>query len=75
MASSINIMQDRITRSRLAGEPADILLSPQLAAIGLLQFDRTADCIEEGRACVERHRQEILELTGAARQAATYLRR
>lgn len=54
MMSAINIMQDRITRSRLAGEPADVILSPRLADIGFLEFNRGAEAIEEGRACVER---------------------
>ena len=54
LASSLNIMQDRITRSRMAGDPPNITLSPRLSHIGLLEFDRAAEAIEEGRACVER---------------------
>lgn len=54
LASTINIMQDRITRSRLAGEPADILLTPHLSHIGLMEFNRAEEAIEEGRHCVER---------------------
>ena len=54
LASSINIMQDRITRSRMAGDPPDIILSPRLGHIGLLEFDRATEAINEGRACVER---------------------
>lgn len=55
VASSINIMQDRITRSRLAGEPADLLLNPLVSHIGLLEFNRGREAIAEGRACVDRH--------------------
>ncbi|HUH37442.1 MAG TPA: patatin-like phospholipase family protein [Spongiibacteraceae bacterium] len=54
MLGAINIMQDRLTRSRLAGEPADLVLSPRLSHIGLMEFNRGADAIAEGRACVER---------------------
>jgi NTE family protein len=36
IASSINITQDRITRSRMAGDPPDILLAPKLSHIGVL---------------------------------------
>jgi NTE family protein len=54
MLSSINIMQDRITRSRLAGEPPDVMLIPRLADIGLLEFNRATEAIAEGRACVMR---------------------
>lgn len=54
IASSINIMQDRITRSRMAGDPPDILLAPRLGKIGLLEFDRAEEAIDEGRRAVER---------------------
>lgn len=54
LAGSINIMQDRITRSRMAGDPADLMLTPRLAHIGLLEFDQADEVIAEGRTCVER---------------------
>lgn len=54
LATSIQIMQTRISRSRLAGEPADVLLSPRLARLALMDFHRGADAISEGRAEVER---------------------
>ncbi len=59
LAGSINIMQDRITRSRMAGDPPDVLLSPRLAQLGLLEFDRAAEGIEEGYNCVMRSRDAI----------------
>lgn len=49
MASSINIMQVRVTRSRLAGEPADLLVQPRLAHIGIMDYDRGRAAIDEGR--------------------------
>nr|WP_211108312.1 patatin-like phospholipase family protein [Azospirillum sp. OGB3] len=48
MAGSIDIMQDRITRSRLAGEPPDVLIAPRLAHIGILEFDRAEEVVEIG---------------------------
>ncbi len=54
LASSINIMQDRITASRLADDPPDVLITPQLATIGMLEFDRAVEAIKEGRAAVRR---------------------
>jgi NTE family protein len=54
MTSSINIMQVRIARSRLAGEPADVLLTPLLGGMGLMDYHRGREAIEEGRAAVER---------------------
>jgi NTE family protein len=52
LANSINIMQDYITRARLAGEPPHVLLAPRLADIGLMEFNRAAEAIAEGRHCV-----------------------
>lgn len=54
LVGSINIMQDRITRSRLAGDPPDLVLAPRLSHLGLMEFDRAGEAIDEGRACVQR---------------------
>ena len=53
VAQSIDIMQVRITRSRLAGEPADVLIQPRLGGMGIFDFHRAAPAIEEGRAAVQ----------------------
>lgn len=53
MQNSISIMSVRIARSRLAGEPADVLISPRLAQLGLMDFHRGAEAIAEGEAAVE----------------------
>ena len=62
IAASINIVQDRITRSRMVGEPPDILITPELADIGLLEFYRATECIEEGKESVRRALPEIERL-------------
>lgn len=54
MISSLGIVQDRITRSRLAGEPPDVHITPRLGHIGLFEFDRAEEIIAEGEAAVER---------------------
>jgi NTE family protein len=53
LASSINIMQVLITRSRLAGEPADVLITPQLGRLGLMDFYRAGVAIDAGRKATE----------------------
>ncbi|MBW8329930.1 MAG: patatin-like phospholipase RssA [Thiobacillus sp.] len=53
LASSINIMQVLITRSRLAGEPADVMVTPLLADLGLMEFHRAGIAIDAGRHAVE----------------------
>jgi len=53
VASSLNIMQVRISRSRMAGEPPDVIVVPRLAHLGLLDFQRGKEAIEEGERAVE----------------------
>ena len=67
VANAINIMQDRITRSRLAGEPADIVISPRLSHIGLLDFDSAAAAIDAGRAEVRQFSAMIVDTIAASR--------
>lgn len=62
IVGAVNIAQDRITRSRMAGDPPDILLSPKLAHIGPMEFYRANDAISEGKKCVERMLPEIEHL-------------
>ncbi len=52
--TSIHIMQTRIARSRLAGEPADVLISPRLAHLALMDFHRSSEAMAEGAAAVKR---------------------
>lgn len=59
IAASINITQDRLTRSRMAGDPPDIVFSPKLADIGLLELYRANEAIAEGERCVQRQVSEI----------------
>jgi len=55
MAGSIHIMQDRITRARMAGDPPDVVLAPRLAHLGLMDFDRAEEAIAAGADCVRLH--------------------
>ncbi len=54
MVSALNIFQDRIARSRLAGDPPDVLIAPRLSEFGLFEFDRADEIVAEGEAAVER---------------------
>ncbi|MGB7500939.1 MAG: patatin-like phospholipase RssA [Azonexus sp.] len=53
VTNSIAIMQGRISRSRLAGEPADVLIAPRLGQLGLLDFHRGDEAIAAGRMAAE----------------------
>jgi len=68
MSSAVNIMQDRITRSRLAIDPADVVLRPDLADFQLMDFHRAREAIDVGRAYVERE-AALLEPVAARRLA------
>lgn len=54
MVASLNIVQDRITRSRLAGDPPDVSINPRVGHIGLLDFHRADELIELGESAVDR---------------------
>lgn len=61
VADSISIMQDQITRSRMAGDPPEVLLQPRLGYIRLMDFNRAEDAIAEGRDSVERILPQLKE--------------
>jgi NTE family protein len=52
--TSVNIMQVRITRSRMAGDPPEVVIAPQLAHLGLMDFYRAEEAIAEGRRAAEK---------------------
>lgn len=62
LADAFNIAQDRIARSRLAGDPPDLMVCPRLAGIGMFEFHRAAESIALGRAAAERALPELLEV-------------
>ena len=54
MVDAFNIMQDRITRARLAGDPPDLLVTPRVGQIGWFDFHRADDLIAHGARAAER---------------------
>lgn len=61
MVEAFNIMQDRITRSRLAGDPPDVLISPRVGKIGWFDFHRADEIISHGARAAERNIESIQE--------------
>jgi NTE family protein len=61
MVDAFNIMQDRITRARLAGDPPDLLITPRVGQIGWFDFHRAADLIDFGARATERAIDSIQE--------------
>lgn len=54
MMSALGIFQDRITRSRLAGDPPDVHIKPRIGHIGMLEFERAEELIRLGEEAAER---------------------
>lgn len=61
MVDAFNIVHDRIARSRLAGDPPDLMISPRLSGIGLFDFHRAEELIERGYSAGQRILREIQE--------------
>jgi NTE family protein len=69
MVDAFNITQDRIARSRLAGDPPDVMVAPKLAKMGLFEFHRAQECITLGRQATERALPDLIELLQESQQA------
>jgi NTE family protein len=65
MVEAFNVMQDRITRSRLAGDPPDILVSPRVGKIGLFDFHRAEEAIALGADAAEKSLEQVDEVIAA----------
>ncbi|MEW6446243.1 MAG: patatin-like phospholipase RssA [Pseudomonadota bacterium] len=52
MGRSINIMSLRICRARMAGDPPDVLLTPRMPHIGLMDFHQAESAMEAGLQAV-----------------------
>ena len=61
MAGAIDIMQERVTKARMAGDPPDVLLQPKLGHIGILEFERGEEAIQVGYESTMRMRELIEE--------------
>jgi len=61
MADAFQVLQDRITRARLAGDPPDVLISPRLSRINLFDFHRASEAIAIGAEATEKALPSIAE--------------
>jgi NTE family protein len=65
MVEAFNVMQDRITRARLAGDPPDVMISPRIGRIGLFDFHRAADAIDIGAEATAKALERFDEIVAA----------
>lgn len=64
LSTCMDIVQVRIARSRLAGEPPEVVIAPRLGHLRLLDFHRAEEAIEEGREAVRRAAGGLVALDG-----------
>ena len=70
MMDAFNIVQDRIARSRLAGDPPDCLITPRLTGIGLFEFHRARELIDRGAHAATREIEDIAREIRARKRVA-----
>ncbi len=69
MVEAFNIVQDRIARSRLAGDPPDAMINLRLSDIGLFDFHRADELIARGEEAAKRHLADMHREIDARRHA------
>lgn len=62
MLASLNIIQDRLARARLASDPPDIVIAPKIGHLTLLEFDRADELIRLGEEAAEEALPQIREM-------------
>jgi NTE family protein len=67
MMDALSIVQDRISRARLAGDPPDVYVGPRLRNIGLFEFHRAREAITFGIEATERALDDIAEAVESLR--------
>ena len=68
MMDALSIMQDRISRARMAGDPPDVTVGPRLHAIGLFEFHRAKEAIDLGTEATENALGKISEAVESLRE-------
>lgn len=66
---SLHIAQEGLTRSRLALDPPDVLVTPEVAHVGFLEYHRAAECFDAGRCAVAAVAAELRRKCGSAAPA------
>jgi NTE family protein len=61
---SLDVVEMRVARSRLSGDPADVLLTPLLSDFATMDYHRGKEAIDEGRAAVERMAPLLEQIIG-----------
>ena len=68
MMGTLNIVMDRISRSRLAGDPPDVFVAPRIGHIGMLEFTKAEELIERGYRAMQHEIPLIKSVMDVLRQ-------
>jgi NTE family protein len=66
MVEAFNIIQDRIARARLMGDPPDFMITPRLSGVGLFEFHRARELVTAGSTTTQRQIQDLGELASSS---------
>ncbi|MFZ3034063.1 MAG: patatin-like phospholipase family protein [Parvibaculum sp.] len=61
LLASLNIIQDRLARARLASDPPDIVIAPRVGHLSLMEFDQADELIRLGEEAAEEALPNIRE--------------
>ncbi|CNE56697.1 patatin-like phospholipase RssA [Yersinia nurmii] len=62
MSTSIQVLENRLKRNRMAGDPPDVLIQPYCPQISTLDFHRADEAIAAGELAVERKLEQLVLL-------------
>lgn len=66
LSSTLNIVQDRVTRARMAADPPDVQILPKVGHIGILDFHTAAECIAAGETAIYQAEKELRDVMSVA---------
>jgi NTE family protein len=71
IGQSLLVTQDFISRVRLAADPVDVLIAPDVSQIGKMDFHRAGEAIEAGRRATFAAKELVLRAATKKYQSVT----
>lgn len=62
MSTSIQVLENRLKRNRMAGDPPDVLIQPYCPQISMLDFHRADEAITAGKLATEKKFEQLRHL-------------
>lgn len=64
IGQTLLVTQDFVSRVRLAADPVDVLIAPEVSHLGMMDFHRARESIEAGRRATLEAKERILRAAG-----------